>query len=263
MGGSEWGGESAPRWLLSQTALLNAGGFHGNEGARQEPWPLFSSLCLGSGPHCLHPAKPQVSLCRCWGSGRGAWRGGLGGAAQPGWRLGGLAPVLGRRLAPGLPAKRPTPSPPWGPHLGLWWDRRALAAPGALSEHKGPFRSPPLPARRKAVQSPRPAVGWPWARARPASAELRPLSSPGPETQRQAHVERHEVQAWPSRTPARPSAGAASGTLQTSGERLGLHSLAGGLSVVLCKRDAMTVPRRQGYRWLRGWCHGARWAASC
>lgn len=88
VGGSEWGGESAPSWPLSQTALLNAGGFHGNKRARQEPWPLSSSLSLGSRPHCLHPARPQV----CVGAGalggepgRAAWE----AQCSPGWRLGG------------------------------------------------------------------------------------------------------------------------------------------------------------------------------
>lgn len=33
---------------------LSAAGFHGNEGAGQGPWPLFSSLALGPGP--LSPA---------------------------------------------------------------------------------------------------------------------------------------------------------------------------------------------------------------
>lgn len=53
-------------------SCLTAGGFHGNERARQEPWPLFS-LSLGSGPHSS--ARKALGLCRCWGSGRGAWWG--------------------------------------------------------------------------------------------------------------------------------------------------------------------------------------------
>lgn len=68
-----------------------------------------------------------------------------------------------------------------------------MPPPAEFCLYKGPFRPPPSPGRRKAAQFPGQAVGWLWARARPASAGCSPAH--GAEMLWKADVVKHSLEA--------------------------------------------------------------------